>query len=428
MRFPVLPWLGVALLVCAGPSAAAEESTASTASAEPSTATSANVRLAVEWIGAARFVERADPGIDPANALGMPRWSGSTELRPNLRVESGAWQLVARPRLLLSGSRATREGAPALVRRTATASWTEAFVTWRPADALAVSAGRQNFQWGPAELLAPSNRLFHESGLFRDPLYLVRGKDMLRVNVSLGRQWSLVALADLHDSGDGAFVARAPFRPTGLAKFEYTSADGASYAGLVAGRRSGVRSWIGEYAALTLSDAWTVYLDAAQERGSDAWVPAGMPPVFTQARAGERDLRGTTLAGVRWTLPRGDEWRLEAVHQAAGWTRGEIERAPLAAVLDPAPLLAPGLEFAGRDLVLLAVRVPDLPPRKRTQVSVRYLHSVTDGSGVLFATAAWEAADAWVVFGSATWTRGPAWAEFSRLVRTAVLGGVVRTW
>jgi hypothetical protein len=93
-----------------------------------------------------------------------------------------------------------------------------------------------------------------------------------------------------------------------------------------------------------------------------------------------------------------------------------------------APYLAPGLEFLGRRLALLSVRVPDLPPRDHVVVHARYLRSFTDGSGVTFATASLETTDRLVLFVSATWTHGGDAAEFSRLARASVLGGAVWTW
>jgi hypothetical protein len=61
-------------------------------------------------------------------------------------------------------------------------------------------------------------------------------------------------------------------------------------------------------------------------------------------------------------------------------------------------------------------------------VQTRVLHSVTDGSRVLFVTASYDATDAMVLFASGTVTGGPPEGEFSRLARGSAVVGATYTW
>ena len=425
-----------ALLICSAVPADAQD-VASDPPAPAATSPLA-IRWNVEVIGAGRFVEPASTPINPGNrVLQLPETIGILDVRGNLRVEAGSRvSLILRPRVSASVEHVTPSATPSNTEGDADAQFTEAYAAWRPLDALALTYGLQNFQWGPAELVSPSNRVFHETGVFRDPLYSVRGKHLVRANVSAGRQWSLVALAELSHNGAGAdeaFQAGIPFSRQALAKLEFADAGGGTYVGATLGVVDGARPWFGEYGMWTISDALAFYLDASHARGSGAWYPATWPvaaPSFERTLRDSDDWKTMAVLGARYTFARGDELRLEYFHQDAGYGDGQMRDAVTTVLLAQdreqfTRFLAPGLEFLGRDLALVSLRLPDLPPAKRINVQARYLASVTDGSGVVFTTMTLNATDAMVAFVSAAVTHGPTHAEFSRLVAAFVTVGVV---
>ena len=344
--------------------------------------------------------------------------------------------VILRPRVRGQLERIAPDVTPSSTTRDIEVQFPEAYLAWRPFDALAITYGLQNFQWGPAELVSPSNRVFHETGVFRDPLYSVRGKHLLRANVSVGRQWSLVALAELSDNGAGAdeaFQAGVPFRQQGLAKLEFTSAGGGTYAGATLGAVDGARPWFGESGTWMLSDALALYIDASHARGSAAWYPAQRPyrpPVFDRPLRDSDDWTSMAVVGARYTFARGDEVRVEYFHQDAGYSDVQLRDGVTTVLLAQdrqqyERFLAPGLEFVGRDLALVSLRLPDLPPARRINGQARYLGSITDGSGVVFTTLSLNATDAMVAFATAAVTHGASHAEFSRLVGGFVTVGVV---
>jgi hypothetical protein len=392
-------------------------------------------RASVETIGAVRWTEPADTPLNPGNArFRIPQLRAQADVRPNVRIELGPRiTAVLRPRGLATTQAEWATGLPRTTSSDASANWTEAYVNWRPTDSLQVTYGLQNFQWGPAELLAPSNRIFHETGVFRDQLYYVRGRHLARVNVSSGRQWSLVGLAELTGNGEDPFVAGQPFRRQGQIKGEYSAPSGRGYVGLTAGGRDGSRPWFGEYASYEVAGGLSAYVDATHSQGSRAWYPVSLPAGTTFVR---RDLevdtwRTLAVAGLRYTFVAGPDVRVEYLHQDAGYTRGEVDLAAgalVASSAQAAPFIAPGLEFLGRRMALASLRVPDLPPSDRLALQGRYLRSFTDGSGVAFLTGTLDAADAVVLFASGSVTHGRHTTEFSRLIRAGVAAGAVWTW
>jgi hypothetical protein len=393
-------------------------------------------RASVEWIGAARWTDPAETPLNPGNArFRIPQFRAQVEARPNVRVELGPrLTAVVRPRGLATTQAAWATGLPRTTGSDASANWTELFVNWRPTDVAHVTYGLQNFQWGPAELLAPSNSLFHETGVFRDQLYYVRGRHLLRVNLSAGRAWSLVALSELGSNGEAPFVAGERFRRQGQIKGEYSAPSGRGYLGLTAGGREGSPPWFGEYASYEVAGGLSAYVDATHAKGSRAWYPVALPDggaAFVQSDLDGDRWRTLAVAGLRYTFVAGPDARLEYLHQDAGYRRHEIDLAALALATSPAaagPFVAPGLEFLGRRLALVSLRVPDLPPRRQLALHGRYLRSLTDRSGVAFLTAGLDAADAVVLFASASVTHGSATAEFSRLARAGLVAGAVWTW
>jgi hypothetical protein len=395
-------------------------------------------RANVEWITAVRATDLAQTPLNPGNtSLRLPQLVATTEVRPNVRVEAGSrLQLVIRPRWRGTAGFAWTDDEPRHDSLEGTFNFPELYANWRPTDVVSVAYGLQNFQWGPAELVGPGNRLFHEVGTFRDPLYYVRGRHLVRVNLSWGRQWSAVALAEVGGTNEPAFRAGEHFEPAGQAKLEFTTASGSGYVGVTGGARLRERPWFGEYASLSLVAGLSAYVDAVHQEGSLAWYPVPTGPrtaAFVQADAASGAMRTLAVGGLRYSFVNGTDVRFEYMHQDAGYSRPQFDLAALAVAALPSRetvdrWLRPGLEFIGRDFVFVSVRVPDQPPARRAGLHAQYLSSLTDRSGVVYALASFDATGALVLFGTLTVTYGDDAAEFSRLARASVVGGIVWSW
>lgn len=393
-------------------------------------------RASVQWIGAAMAADPAESWLNPGNGvLGIPQATWLGEARGDIRLSRGdRLRLVLRPRVRASAEGTRAGGRSRSWDRDWTFEMTEAYLAWQPSGSVAVTYGLQNFQWGPSELMSPSNRLFHEIGVFRDPLYSVRGKHLVRLNLSAGRQWSVVALGELGPTSEEPFRAGARFRRAAQAKAEYTTASGAHYVGLTAGVRGGEAPWAGGYAAFELPAGVSLYADFSIQQGSQAWYPvdeaSGRATFDTSDRRG--GLRGLVLGGVRYTHSASFDARIEVLGHGAGYTRAEIAAAPLAAADlsrdSVARWLSPGLEFLGRGVVLVAASGHDLLTADRVDVLARYVRSLTDRSGAMFVTTTVDLAGAVVAFGSLLVTHGGELTEFARLAGAASVVGLIWSW
>ncbi|HSN15453.1 MAG TPA: hypothetical protein VLT61_12530 [Anaeromyxobacteraceae bacterium] len=398
----------------------------------------------LEWISAAGGASSRASPVNPGNrVLQVPAGGVQTELRPDLRLEVGpTLTAIARPRFWLRVQKAETSAGWQAEQYEATAEWIEGYAAWRVSDRLSVSYGLQNFQWGPAELVSPSNRIFHASGFYRDPVYVVRGRHLVRANVSAGRAWSLVVLAEVGDNGEDPFVAMEPFERKAQAKLEYTAPAGDLFAALTAGAGARSRGWFGEYATIPLFAGLSAYVDAVHTVGRHAWYPVETPlaPVFAQTGMETRGLRTTALGGLRYSFENGNDLRVEYLFDEAGWTDRQLALAEQAAAASlPAllatkdrsgldPFLSPGFELLGRHLLYASLSLPDLPPGERTRVQARYLRSLTDGSGVAFLTASYDATDSVVAFISLSATHGAVDGALSRLTRATFAAGATVNW
>jgi hypothetical protein len=423
----IAPLLGALLAASAALDPAASEASSDAA---PGLA----FRGQLTWITAGGGTLLRDTPVNPENqVLALPQVVAQSELRPDLRFEyASQLAAVVRPRLQLQFQQARRRGAWGPERSAASAEWIELYATWRLDERLALSYGLQNFQWGPAELVSPSNRIFHTTGFYRDPLYVVRGRHLARVNASAGREWSAVLLAEVASNGEPAFVADEPFDPKAQLKLEYAAPSGAWSVAVTAGASQRSRAWFGEYATLPLWAGLSAYMDAVHTVGRRAWYPvdAGRA-TFAQTGMETRELRTIALGGLRYSFAGGTDLRVEYVFDQAGWDRGDLSLASRAAAADPrlvGRFLDPGFELLGRQLAYASLLVPDLPPLKRTTLQARYLRSVTDGSGAAFVTASYAATDAVVAFLSTSLTHGGADGAVSRLVRGASIVGAEVNW
>ena len=117
------------------------------------------------------------------------------------------------------------------------------------------------------------------------------GKHLLRVNLSAGRQWSLVALAEVGATDDEPFRAGEPFARQALAKVEYTTTERRELRGVTAGATDGAPPWFGAYGSFAVTEGLSVYADTSHTRGSQAWYPVRVAVATAPGRRPRRRSR-----------------------------------------------------------------------------------------------------------------------------------------
>jgi len=382
-------------------------------------------RTSLDWF--ASFRATLPPGGvgNPENrTLRLPLLAIENELRPSLRFDYSAFQLMVRPSFALSvlSARVSRQMQdPQIDVR---AQLTELYAVWKAADFLSLAYGLQNYQWGPSETLSPSNSIFHLP-YTRNILTLIRGRHLARVNISPSRSWSIVVLLEPTDNGEPAFTYGAAFDPKALVKIEYTRPSGDTYVGVTAAKGEHSRAWVGEYGVFSVNDAFSIYADARHTRGSDALYPTGAASpgkAFAATEASSGKVSTIATLGARYQFKDGEDLRLEYLHNDPGYDRQQMATSArtVAASTDPAAVGAyasPGLDLPGRRYLTASVRFPKLGPRERVSLDVTYLQSLTDGTGALFVNSEWIHSDSLVFFMSAAAIPGQSDGDLTRLGR-----------
>ncbi len=406
-----------------------------------------NVRssMAMYLLGSYQVPVKNSP-VNPDNeVLGLEHQSVSFDLRPSIKADSGQFQLIARPQLKTTASRINQKGKENPEHPQSSSRWLESYGVLTASDKVLVSYGLQNYQWGAAESLNPSNRIFHENIDSKGLLSAVQGKNLVRVNFSWTKNMSSILMSETEKTNDAnEFRSEEEFQTRTLMKHEINWNSGADYFGLVYGAQEQGGPWVGEYFNLSLFDGLTFYGDASHVRNSEAWYPvfersAQMPTKnIVQMRQSELHTnKAYTMAvgGLRYSFEGGSDIRFEYIVNSAGWTKEEGRRALMA--LDNAnPLqlsdfqtnlkriLRPGLEYRGQKYGLLSLRVPDAFNSKDLVLYGRMLRSLTDGSSSYYGSAEYGFWSASTLVISGYTTRGNVDDELRGVIATNVTAGL----
>jgi hypothetical protein len=109
--------------------------------------------------------EPADAPRNPDNCiLNFPRYSGTLQFRPDLELDVNPLTLVLQPRAQLQWERWTQGSKEDEERFSDEAYVHQWLARLSLSDAVYVSYGRENIQWGPAWLYSPSNPFYLDNG------------------------------------------------------------------------------------------------------------------------------------------------------------------------------------------------------------------------------------------------------------------------
>lgn len=421
-------------------------------------------RGGLSWINAYVRNEATENPRNPGNALAVPEDSFVSELRPNIKIVSPqAISVIARPRVTWTVSRArptttdpvtgdTEDGKLAPARPKTSSTWSEGYVQWTLSDAVTFAYGQQNYQWGAAESLSPSNRLVHENVNSRNALYDVRGKHLARMNLSAGKVLSLVIMHEFQEDEDASvFRFAEEFESASQAKLEVNWSEGASYLGLVGGSRESGSPWFGQYVNFSLPffDAISLYADASQQRGSDAWYPVATEELTLQGPqevvalrqdlSGKKKVYGLTVAGIRYDFENGNHLRLEYINNEAGYDEDEVdllkramtEKTPWQLGIFQQNLersLAPGLELLGRKYGFASASLPDVFKVQDLMIYVRTMHSLTDKSSASYLSVDYGIGDAGTILVAGSYSNGHEGSELQGFASPSYLAGYKHQW
>jgi len=365
------------------------------------------------WLQWLNTVEHTTPDnnneINPENqVLRIPSTTYASLLRPQFKITSNDVQFVIRPRVIYRQdfAKVNNKGQPETSQLQSYLN--DAFVQWTISESVSFTYGKQVYQWGAAETFSPSNRIFHDVASNRDIRYEVRGKRIARLNLSAGKDFNAVIMADIEDDKDALiFNADTKWVPSVLAKGEYGWNSGADYFGIVVGGQKNGLPWVGEYfnVSVPFLDGLSVFGDASHQRGSEAWYPvvnSQSTPVgvqqqitFSHSQLDSKHVYTLAVAGLKYDFVNGTILRGEYVYNEAGYSKTQRDLAR--AALDPRnplqqPVLldnlkhyfAPGLDITGQRFAYASIYVPDIFNFNDVLFMARSVYSLLDRSSLSY--------------------------------------------
>lgn len=386
-------------------------------------------RWDIEWYNYVLGTQQdGDSLIDPTGRrLENPTAKFQSDFRLNTKYTfQRGTRIVFRPRLLGDASQFQYSSPEeTVVKASGEATLSEAYIEGDPTRRLTLAAGLQNYQWGPAEFISPTNPFYHFRRDQRGYTYREDGRLLLRANWSPTSLLSIIAIVEPGNNGKSFWTYEQKFKPKGILKIERRGKNALNYFGMDAGTLDDDVPFIGEYFNFELVPGFSVYLDARHSQGYAQYMPDISPSLLYDMVYVKNDHTWNSLsaAGIRWEGS--VDFRLEYIYNSYGLEKEDM----LAAFQSAVPthprgdanlkrILGSGRELMGQHYGYASLRVPDFITQNNN-VALRYIHSLMDQSSMV--QFAWDIAigDAWTLFADASYSIGDNTQEFSALERAS---------
>lgn len=389
------------------------------------------------WLKASATELQKTPFIADQSPLAMPKQNVGLLLQENFRTQKNNIQWIFRP------SVEVKQESYSLYPETGTknrikldARINELFLQKDLNSSWIVAVGLQNYQWGPAELMSPSNPIFHLATDSQDSTYQARGHTMLRLNYSPDGDWSFVSLFEFARNEEKDFIAGQDFSPKGLIKAEYRLPTATDYLGVSIGNEQMHDPFIGEYGNFTFDETFSVYFDIKHTAISRRYFPhtdyGQVPRMNLYTYHGSVYMLG--VVGFRVEMEDFD-FRWEEISNELGFSSSEIEQIGLSmSPLSPTAeqnqerFLYSGRELISKNYSYLSLRFPNLIRWLDSALSARVIQSHRDETGQ--ATLNWEGTwrDNWTFFTNAQAAYGKKDGEMTLLYKGKLNTGIKYTW
>jgi hypothetical protein len=336
-----------------------------------------------------------DSVLNAGNRLGISTREAVLSVRPDISLDLDRWHLSVKPRWSLAHQKWTRgfqDGRSDTSEKAHVNEWqARVMVT----QALFISYGRENLQWGPSYLISPSNPFIRDNG--RDnPKTEVGGLEYARVLWIPHADWSVSFISNLDD---GAYAFFSPFNRKHAVKIDYTGFE--KYGSVIFSHEESGPDFLGLFAGWSYSDAVLLY--------GETGVNTNRP-----GPSGGTDL--DLLLGVSYTFKAGPTLACEYFYNENGKT------SPIhLAFLPPAP--------ADPDDVLIRknygmLQLSEFKIKDRFNYVLRWILNLDDHSNRLIGILEYELTDRWKVFGIGDLFNGGRDDEFGFRNNYSVYAGV----
>jgi hypothetical protein len=391
-------------------------------------------------VGFGMVTEAADTPRNPDNRImDLPLYTAALQVRPDLRLDVARLSLSLQPRAegyWESWGQGPKEGEKQWRDEIFIYQWLARF---RCTDALYVSYGRENLQWGPAYLTSLSNPFFEDNGK-SNPKAEVPAMEFARAVWVPGRTWSVSLIANM---GKGRQeMSDEAFEETYALKTDYTGS--ADYGSLILAYTDAGLDQVSGFYGRTLSDALLVYAEGALQRNPPGLYPQRTDnPLGYAMTAKERTddtWIGSILSGASYTLASGPTLTAEYLYYGPGYdddeahaffdlqaqAAGEIQAGTALTPLGYRALATtadPGLRFLRRNYLMLQCLQNDIAGV--VNLTLRWTRNLDDGSDRANLIAEWFLGDHLQLFGIGTWDRGGDRSEFGSIIHSQIMLGMM---
>lgn len=263
--------------------------------------------------------------------LYFPSQSMDLEIKPYIKIESNKFNfsLFMNPRLRAQSVQ-YQIATGTLKPNPVDYGFWEAYLAWELVKNVDVKVGIVNAQWGPSDLLSPSQFMFPDLLLKPEPFFSTQGLELASIQYTPNQKVSLTFMAELPPFGwEKRESLPAVDRTTQhrvLMRGEYAAESGEYAMGIVFGQRETdkKRFQLGNYSFWSYSQEAQVYYDFVAQQGS------GRPyvndsGVVELTFADDSDINAVGLIGHRYSFANGLEWKVEFVGNSFGLSKADRE-------------------------------------------------------------------------------------------------------
>ncbi len=338
------------------------------------------------------------------SVLKLPDQSQTLEIRPDLQWQlSEPFNFVIRSRHLLQRTQIPLESEADQTTLLGISDLTDLFLSLQATDQTSFVVGLQNYQWGPAEILSPSNIFYHFKNDQRSYYYKEKGRVLLRANHSLNEKTQVTIISEPTDNRTQNWVAEVDFKPQSAFKIERQLETPVDLAALVIGNSGPKGQYIAGHFNYSVQETYSFYADAKIEQdGSYYFISPTSNNLILSTTDSDRPAKALSVVGIRYE---GEfDFRQELILNEAGFSRSDWNKAKLAITTLSPSLVAnlnrfnrSGLELLSNAYSYTSLRFPDFGQSNQIHTSTRWLKSLVQDSSVLQLNLEYDFSDAVVI-------------------------------
>ncbi len=347
----------------------------------------------------------SDSLINSQNSfLKLPDQSQTLEIRPEFQWQlTEPFSLVIRSRHLLQRTQIPQSTQQDQTTLLGFSDLTDLYFSLQASDKTSFVVGLQNYQWGPAEILSPSNIFYHFKNDQRSYYYKEKGRALLRANHSLNENTQLTFISEPTDNRTQNWVAEVDFKPQSAFKIERQLSTPVDLVAFVIGNSGPKGQYVAGHFNYSIQETYSFYVDTKLEQnGSYYKISPANSNLVLSTTASNNSTKALSVVGFRYEAE--FDFRQEFILNEAGFGQSDWSKAMLAITTLSPSLVAnlnrfnrSGLELLSNSYSYTSIRFPDFGQSNQLHASTRLLKSLVQDSSVLQLNLEYDFSDAVVV-------------------------------